>query len=32
MRELLPHAEKVAALLRQRKETVAVARRFSFFC
>ncbi len=25
MRELLPHAEKVAALLRQRKETVAVA-------
>src|SRR3954471_3464854 len=25
MRELLPHAERVAALLRQRKETVAVA-------
>lgn len=25
MRELLPHAEKVAALLKKRKETVAVA-------
>jgi nicotinamide-nucleotide amidase len=25
MRELMPHAEKVAALLKQRKETVAVA-------
>src|SRR5258708_1410713 len=25
MRELLPHAEKIAALLKKRKETVAVA-------
>jgi PncC family amidohydrolase len=25
MRELMPHAEKVAALLKQRKETVAIA-------